>query len=213
MDGIADYSIISGLQTTYIQRSTTPLNHPICCICQCKFLNNRISRRKCIRLLRSHVGRTLAIAIGPSSDGVTAHTRCPVLPSFPPSLLPSFPCPTRPGDDARYQFRCLSRLMEPQHSEQRSESSTLPPPSFLPFFFSLRPPLWPGSLHSSPSIPPSLLPVTVCRTESTHSFPLGPANLCSAPCSHGVPVPVCLAVPIPRLSLPPSLLSNVLCFR
>ena len=50
MDGIADYSIISGLQTTYIQRSTTALNHPICCICQCKFLNNRISRRKCIRL-------------------------------------------------------------------------------------------------------------------------------------------------------------------
>ena len=53
MDGIADYSIISGLQTTYIQRSTTALNHPICCICQCKFLNNRISRRKCIRLLLS----------------------------------------------------------------------------------------------------------------------------------------------------------------
>ena len=50
MDGIADYSIISGLQTTYIQRSTTALNHPICCICQCKFLNTRISRRKCIRL-------------------------------------------------------------------------------------------------------------------------------------------------------------------
>ena len=50
MDGIADYSIISGLQTTYIQRSTTALNYPICCICQCKFLNNRISRRKCIRL-------------------------------------------------------------------------------------------------------------------------------------------------------------------
>ena len=46
MDGIADYSIISGLQTTYIQRSTTALNHPICCICQCKFLNNRISGRK-----------------------------------------------------------------------------------------------------------------------------------------------------------------------
>ena len=29
------------------------LNHPICCICQCKFLNNRISGRKCIRLLRT----------------------------------------------------------------------------------------------------------------------------------------------------------------
>ena len=53
MDGIADYSIISGLQTTYIQRSTTALNHPICCICQCKFLNNRISRRKWYRLVNS----------------------------------------------------------------------------------------------------------------------------------------------------------------
>ena len=36
MDGIADYSIISGLQTTYIQRSTTPLNRPICRNGKCK---------------------------------------------------------------------------------------------------------------------------------------------------------------------------------
>ena len=46
MDGIADYSIISGLQTTYIQRSTMPLNRPICQNGKCKKMKNQLSGLK-----------------------------------------------------------------------------------------------------------------------------------------------------------------------
>ena len=55
MDGIADYSIISGLQTTYIQRSTTALNRPICQNGKCKNMKNQLSGLKCTSL----VGRRL----------------------------------------------------------------------------------------------------------------------------------------------------------
>ena len=50
MDGIADYSIISGLQTTYIQRSTTALNRPICQNGKCKNMKNQLSGLKCTSL-------------------------------------------------------------------------------------------------------------------------------------------------------------------
>ena len=51
MDGIADYSIISGLQTTYIQRSTTALNRPICQNGKCKNMKNQLSGLKCTSLI------------------------------------------------------------------------------------------------------------------------------------------------------------------
>ena len=51
MDGIADYSIISGLQTTYIQRSTTALNRPICQNGKCKKMKNQLSHLKCTSLV------------------------------------------------------------------------------------------------------------------------------------------------------------------
>ena len=53
MDGIADYSIISGLQTTYIQRSTTALNRPICQNGKCKNMKNQLSGLKCTSLVAS----------------------------------------------------------------------------------------------------------------------------------------------------------------
>ena len=53
MDGIADYSIISGLQTTYIQRSTTALNRPICQNGKCKNMKNQLSGLKCTSLVIS----------------------------------------------------------------------------------------------------------------------------------------------------------------
>ena len=52
MDGIADYSIISGLQTTYIQRSTTALNRPICQNGKCKKMKNQLSDLKRKTLLK-----------------------------------------------------------------------------------------------------------------------------------------------------------------
>ena len=54
MDGIADYSIISGLQTTYIQRSTTALNRPICQNGKCKNMKNQLSGLKCTSLMATH---------------------------------------------------------------------------------------------------------------------------------------------------------------
>ena len=51
MDGIADYSSISELQTTYIQRSTTALNWPICLNGKCKKMTNQLSDLKCKTLV------------------------------------------------------------------------------------------------------------------------------------------------------------------
>ena len=74
MDGIADYSIISGLQTTYIQRSTTPLNRPICQNGKCKNMKNQLSGLKCTSLVMCRNGMSLcSVSLVHDLTG-----RCPV---------------------------------------------------------------------------------------------------------------------------------------